>query len=245
MRTNYHTHTERCGHADGFDETFVYSAIEGGYEVLGFADHTPWPFADGYSSSIRMDIDELDGYVSSIRSLKEKYKDKIEIKIGLECEYYTDHLGWLREQKERLQLDYLLLGNHFPYREQRTLYSAYIRTHEELDLYMRSSIEAMMSGLYECFAHPDLFMHRYPKVDKHCLSVFRRLAAAARELNVAMEFNVQVPFHRELWEVVAEESPNVIVGLDAHSYNAFSRPERYDNAVAKLKELGINPIYKL
>lgn len=42
MRTNYHTHTTRCLHATGSDEEFVLSAIKGGYQELGFSDHTPW-----------------------------------------------------------------------------------------------------------------------------------------------------------------------------------------------------------
>ena len=41
MRTNYHTHTTRCHHATGSDEEFVLSAIKGGYQELGFSDHTP------------------------------------------------------------------------------------------------------------------------------------------------------------------------------------------------------------
>ena len=143
MRTNYHTHTQRCGHAIGTDEAYVQSAIIGGYDLLGFSDHTPWPFADGYHSQIRMEMWELDGYVDSIRSLREQYKDQIEIKIGLECEYYTDYINWLREQKERLQLDYLLFGNHFPYNESKSIYFGNTYTREELELYLRSSVEAM------------------------------------------------------------------------------------------------------
>ena len=41
MKTNYHTHTTRCHHATGSDEEFVLSAIKGGYQELGFSDHTP------------------------------------------------------------------------------------------------------------------------------------------------------------------------------------------------------------
>ena len=44
----------RCGHARGTDREFVESAISGGLEVLGFADHCPWVFGDGYVSGIRM-----------------------------------------------------------------------------------------------------------------------------------------------------------------------------------------------
>ena len=38
---NYHSHTERCGHAWGTDDEFVLAAIDAGFQVLGFSEHTP------------------------------------------------------------------------------------------------------------------------------------------------------------------------------------------------------------
>ena len=40
-----------------------------------------------------------------------------------------------------------------------------------LDLYEESAIEGMESGLYNCLAHPDLFMRSYPKFDHHCATI--------------------------------------------------------------------------
>ena len=62
MRTNYHTHTTRCLHATGSDEEFVLSAIKGGYQELGFSDHTPWKYHTNYISDIRMTPEELPDY---------------------------------------------------------------------------------------------------------------------------------------------------------------------------------------
>ena len=46
MIANYHTHTYRCGHSGNYaDEEFVLHAIDAGLKVLGFSDHTPWPYA--------------------------------------------------------------------------------------------------------------------------------------------------------------------------------------------------------
>ena len=92
MKTNYHTHTTRCHHATGSDEEFVLSAIKGGYQEIGFSDHTPWKYHTNYISDIRMLPEELPGYVESLRSLQEKYKNQISIKIGLECEYFPEYI---------------------------------------------------------------------------------------------------------------------------------------------------------
>ena len=70
IKTNWHTHTARCGHAYGTDEEYVQAAIRGGLKTLGFSDHaaytTPYP-------PERMAIEQVPEYIASIRSLKEKY----------------------------------------------------------------------------------------------------------------------------------------------------------------------------
>lgn len=80
MRTNYHTHTTRCLHATGSDEEFVLSAIKGGYQELGFSDHTPWEYHTDYVSDIRMTPEELPEYVESLRSLQKNIKIKSALK---------------------------------------------------------------------------------------------------------------------------------------------------------------------
>ena len=53
MIANYHTHTWRCRHADGTEREYVERAIEGGLKILGFSDHSPYPFPDGYADAAR------------------------------------------------------------------------------------------------------------------------------------------------------------------------------------------------
>ena len=105
MLTNYHTHTTRCGHAEGTEEEYILTALRCGFKVLGFSDHTPWAYATpGFVSRIRMLPSQLDDYVLTLRGLREKYADKLHIRIGLEAEYFPAHLGWLKEEMERLAL---------------------------------------------------------------------------------------------------------------------------------------------
>ena len=106
MKTNYHTHTTRCMHATGDDEDYVLSAIKGGYRILGFSDHTPWKYRTDYVADMRMLPEELPGYVESLKTLREKYHDRIDIRIGLECEYFPQYIHWLKEQIKKYQLDY-------------------------------------------------------------------------------------------------------------------------------------------
>ena len=112
MKTSYHNHTPRGHHAFGTEEEFAAAAYAAGYEKFGFSDHTPYPFREGYVSSVRMSIGEMEGYVRSLLSLRERYKGKMEIYIGFETEYYPQYFDRLLDEYRKYPIDYLLLGQH-------------------------------------------------------------------------------------------------------------------------------------
>ena len=100
-------------HAGGSDEEYVLAAIKGGYEEIGFSDHSPWRYDSDFVAHMRMSLSQFDDYYSSIMTLKEKYKDQISIKIGLECEYFPKYMKWLKQFVKEKQLDYIIFGNHY------------------------------------------------------------------------------------------------------------------------------------
>ena len=58
-------------HATGSDEEFVLSAIKGGYQEIGFSDHTPWKYHTNYISDIRMLLKSCRGmWKASVRYKK-------------------------------------------------------------------------------------------------------------------------------------------------------------------------------
>ena len=143
---SYHTHTYRCGHADGKEEEYVLAAINAGYKVIGFTDHI---FIDGFiQPGIRGDYDELDDYINTVNQLKEKYKDQIEIKLGFESEYaphLKDYYKYLLEEKG---VDYLINGQHLFLEADNTFrwVGQYEDKYFALNKYVNYVIEAMASG---------------------------------------------------------------------------------------------------
>lgn len=257
MKTNYHTHTTRCHHATGSDEDFVLSAIKGGYQELGFSDHTPWKYHSSYVSDIRMTPEELPEYVESLRSLREKYKDRISIKIGLECEYFPDYIHWLKGIIKEYELDYVIFGNHHFHTDEKFPYfGRHTDSVDMLELYEESAIEGMESGLFAYLAHPDLFMRSYPQFDRHCKLVSRHICRTAARLNLPLEYNigyesyneangvVTVP-HPDFWEIAAHEECTAIIGVDAHNNLDLETSRYYDRASETLKQLGIKVIDKI
>lgn len=254
MKTNYHSHTMRCKHAKGTDEEYVLSAIKAGFDEIGFSDHCPWPFESGYISGIRMDVNQFEEYVNSVRTLKEKYKDQISIKLGLECEYYEEYIPWLKDLITKYELDYVIFGNHFPKNEVQSYYfGSETKTKEALYDYLDTAIEAMESGLFSYFAHPDLFMRSYPSFDVDCEKVCRQLCEKAKELDILLEYNTSgyvynrdfnvdgFPNHN-FWTIAAEVGCCCIIGMDAHSNTVYELEEDRHRALTELEALKIKVV---
>ena len=121
QKFNYHTHTRRCGHADNnmTDEDFVKLFIKKGFTKIAFTDHCPEKEEIDHRANMRMKYFEKDEYINSIKSLKERYKDKIEIETGFEIEYLPGQEENLFELKK--ETDKLILGQHFIYDENNNL----------------------------------------------------------------------------------------------------------------------------
>ena len=191
MLTNYHTHTTRCGHAEGTEEEYILTALRCGYKVLGFSDHTPWAYATpGFVSRIRMLPSQLDDYVLTLRGLREKYADKLHIRIGLEAEYFPAYLGWLREEMERLDIEYLILGCHYDTTDEQDARASRFGGSTSTAhgrRYAEQVVEALETGLYRYLAHPDLFLNRVTAFDADAEKACRDICSAAARLDIPLE----------------------------------------------------------
>lgn len=256
MLKNYHSHTARCGHAWGTDAEFIQAAIDNGYGVLGFSEHSPWPFADGYQeidARQRITVEKLDSYLADMRQLQEKYKEQIEIKIGLECEYFPQYFDWLKTVKPKL--DYLLLGVHCAdHDEHLSHYYARSTKPEQVEEYLRCTLAGMESGLFAYLAHPELCLADYPQYDDVCQHMVHSICRKARELDMPLEYNLYgvdkqgrgrqkglgYPCKR-FWEAAADHGCTAIIGVDAHRPVNFER-QRFLDAQSYLHSLNIRLI---
>ena len=245
-KVNYHTHTTRCGHAEGTDEQYVLAAIAQGFDELGFSDHMPWPYESGFTNPrVRMPISRMDDYLSSVRALSEKYDGKIRVLAGFEAEYFPEYMQWLAEIKEEKQLDYLILGNHYDTSDETGMYYGQCKNAQQLRRYVDSALAGMQTGLFAYLAHPDLFMRGYKTFDDDCRAAAKELAQACRALDLPMEYNVHERFifpithrvsypHPEFFEIAAAEGVRMIIGLDAHEPDEIGNPEQWDRAICEL-----------
>lgn len=250
MKANYHTHTARCGHAEGTDEQYVRAAIAQRFDVLGFSDHVPWPYRSGFTNRhVRMDIGQLDEYVASIRALARRYAGQIELRVGFECEVFPAYMGWLAEMKEEKRLDYLIFGNHYEGTDEGGFYFGRATEAGHLRRYVESAEKGARTGLFAYMAHPDLFMRRYPRFDESCRAAARDLCAICKQNNLPMEVNLHDRYrlgemngdgypNAEFFEIVYDAGVPVILGLDAHEPQEIADPREYDRAMAETARFG-------
>ena len=237
---NYHGHTKRCGHAVGEDEEYVLAAIKAGYQKIGFSDHAPYP--GQYHAHERMDVCELNDYIASIKGLQEKYKDQIDIYIGLEIENYQAFKDELRAYRD--QMDYCIIGQHsMAVRDGEALGDYYVETDDaHILLYAGQIKEALEEGLVDIVAHPDLFMFGREYWNESCTEAAKIICDAAKKADIPLEVNlggikygirtlgkekrIAYPY-RKFWEIAQQVGNTVVYGLDVHAPNEYLMSERF------------------
>jgi len=226
MRDIFHVHTYRCYHAEKIpDEAYVCRAIEHEADSITFTDHAPFP---GDKFHNRMLYSELPEYISSLKELKEKYKDRINVKIGLEIEFLPNYMEYYQELHQCKDIDVLMLGQHF-YEVKPGKYSfSYPKLVSwEYVGCLGAVIEGMNTGLFHVVAHPDRAFRHIETWTPECEQISKEVIAAAQRNNVALEQNFSSMkkenyYWDEFWKLLDPES-RVIKGIDAHSINDMDK----------------------
>ncbi len=251
LYANYHTHTKRCGHASGEDEDYVLEAIGAGYRYLGFSDHAMLPdFSEPYK---RGDFSLFQGYVDSINRLKEKYKGQIEIFVGYEAEAFPCYYPFYKELLDNHVLDYMILGNHSAMTDDHKIYVRFsnITTASQLYLYRDLALNAIASGMFKVFAHPDFFMSSIRDFDSDCRKISKDIIEACIAYDVPLEVNVagirngkkEIGSLRrwlyptdDFFSLVSKYKAKCILGMDAHAPDQLSNEAAIFQAVEFVKK---------
>ena len=222
MLANYHTHTPRCNHAKGSEREFIEKAIQEGFKVLGFSDHSPQPFEEEFYSWIRMRMSELPDYTETLVKLREEYKKDIQILIGYEVEYSRKYFPALMEELKKFPLDYLIQGQHFAPNE----------------------VEGMETGLFTYLAHPDLVNYTGP--DEIFCKHMKRIIEKSIELDIPLEVNMygfsdgrNYPCDR-FFRMAKDMGAKFVLGCDAHQTLLLRQPENTPGLSAFLEKHGID-----
>lgn len=98
MKANFHTHTTFC---DGRStpEEIVLAGLEKGFHAIGFSGHCYTDYDLQYC------MKDSDGYITQINQLKQKYKNEIQIYLGVEEDAFS--------RVDRSRFDYIIGSAHY------------------------------------------------------------------------------------------------------------------------------------
>ena len=83
--SNYHVHCFFCD-GSGTPDEIIQKAITANIKYLGFSSHAPVPF----SSDWNMPFENLNKYISYIKSLRNRLNDNIQVFVGLEIDFIEE-----------------------------------------------------------------------------------------------------------------------------------------------------------
>lgn len=253
LKTNYHTHTTFC---DGKDsaETVAQTAIEKGFDILGFSSHSMYPFSELYHISPR----EHKNYIAEIRNVAEKYKNKIEILCGFETEYVPRIVFPQFENYSEFSPDYLIGSVHYVFTDRGcfAVDDSAEKVRAGIDKYFNGNAksavceyfslerEMLRNGNFTFIGHCDLFRKRNGMLklfDENESWYREEIALTAKEIaraGVIAEINTgaiargamdDIYPSAEMLSLLYENGVPIIINSDAHNAEgldcAFSRAE--------------------
>jgi len=249
MLHNYHTHTVRCNHAIGDEREYIDNAISKGMQTLGFSDHAPYVFPNGYQSGYRVRVEQLFEYADTVRALAKEYEKDIRILCGFELEYYPDFHKEEMEFLNQVHPDYLIMGQHFIGNELNPHITANQFSDDfALVAYVSQVLAGLSTGDFLYLAHPDIAGTRFTK---ECLEQeYLRLCKGAKRMGIPLEINllgVREGRHypsSAFFKIAAETGNDIVLGVDAHAPDHLLNTGE-ESALEMVNTLGLHLIDKL
>jgi histidinol-phosphatase (PHP family) len=243
---DYHVHTSLCNHARGSMEQYVHAAISKGLTTICFLDHLTFQEAGRRNA---MHPREVPMYVYAIRRLARHYRDRINVRVGLEVDFSPRHVDRCREIVDTFDLDVVGGSVHFIDGEDvvsgKSAWACGQLDAEEVYPKYLEVMKAMLDcGYIDVICHLDL-PKKYnrrpsPSMAEGFIDMLEKIRARglAVELNTSgFDYPVKEAFPSpDLLGRCAELRIPVVVGSDAHSPDSVGR--EFERARKLLKTAG-------
>lgn len=251
LRFDFHTHHERCGHANGTIRDYIEAAIDRGLHMIGIADHSPYFSSDEEQPfpHITMGKSQFPEYVSEVLQLKEEYKGKIEVLLGVESDFFPEHVEVYRKCFDPYPFDYIIGSVHHVdgisiFKKDRwegLTNEVKLKTKET---YYNLIEQSARSGMFQILGHIDAMKGYYPEFSAIQSEAVERTIKIIAEYDLALEVNTSGKMKYvggwypadEILEKAHHYGAKITFGSDAHDPSRVA--DDFDQVRAKLKEIG-------
>lgn len=242
-----HMHTPLCKHAFGEPEKYAEQALQRGLKGVIFTCHGPMPA--GFWPHVRMSDAEFDQYVAMIERCRLRYEGQLEVRLGIESDYFPGHEKWAEKLHQRAPLHYVLGSVHWQGPEYRDRFETGSAA-EFRRTYFEHLADSAETGLFDCLAHPDLIKNYQPEawnVEEWAPVISAALDRIAKT-GVAMELNTS-GIHKIFPEMnpaplilrmMQERGIPVVIGSDSHQAQRVS--ESFVPALEILQQAGYDAV---
>ena len=258
---NFHSHTNYC---DGSSEPedYVIEAIKQRFKSYGFSAHSPIPLPNNFA----LTEDTIIPYCNEIERLKEKYKRKIDIFLGMEADFISEVTTPFDNFRTQFKLDYIIGSVHIVKNQTKNMWfidgpSRKIYDHG-LKCFFNNDIRLAVTTFYhqtnlmletehfEIIGHFDkITMHNQNRFFTSSEPWYRKLVletiALIKEKGVVVEINSRGLYKKRSLDFFPEtfilkylynEKIPVMINSDSHAPHEISL--LYAEAVSALKNAG-------
>lgn len=156
--SNLHSHTL---YSDGENkpEDYIKLAIESGFVSFGFSDHAPIVIDGAVQNVFTMSLEGYEEYIKEINFLKEKYKDSIQIYLGIEEDYCPE--------VERDRFDFTIGAVHLIMNPETGVFEPVDKSPEDFEIAARrlGGIRKFVDMYYDALAN--MILEKKPDIVAH------------------------------------------------------------------------------
>lgn len=251
---DYHVHSNFSGDCSIDPEDIIVDAINSGLKEICFTDHIDYDCPDLPQEFVF----DPDKYFSSMYTLKERYKEKIDIKIGVEIGLQSHILDKCSNFIKNYDFDFVIASFHT--HKNKDIYFTDILFEKPADEVLSEYLDEIIYALsnyndYSVVGHIDLLKRYSDKIKdldiKNYLEKYSQIFKIIIENNKGIEINtsglrqevgVQFP-DIELLKLYKELGGEIItLGSDTHGTSTLMH--KFDDIKSMIKEIGFEYIYK-
>jgi histidinol-phosphatase (PHP family) len=231
-----HMHTPLCKHAQG--DIADYAAVAAQHNLAGITVTCHNPLPGDFDIGVRMAEAQFPQYLHMVADARAACAGRedhaVDVRLGLECDYYPQFEDHLRAQTQSAAFDYLLGSVHAhlrPWRDQFDPGREHGRATDPDALtavYCDQLAAAAACGLFDCLAHPEVLLTKRcvpPEYDpRRFLDAIAEVLPRIAATGIAMELNTSAAlatvrgraYLPDLLTLYREHNLPVVLGSDAH-----------------------------
>lgn len=243
-----HMHTPMCHHAVDEPELYAEKALARGLKGIIFTCHSPLP--NQFHHHVRMNPEEFETYLALIERCRKAFEGRLEVRLGLESDYFPGLLDWLKELHQRASFDYILGSVHYQSQEYLSAYGT-LSDDEFVAQYFEFLAESAECGLFDSLGHADLVKNHVADTwqFERARPVIEKALDRIAKTGVAMEINTSGVNKRyaemnpslEMLKLMKARGIRVVLGSDSHRSRRVG--DGFEQALGYLAQAGYDEIW--